>query len=67
MNPPKIQRRPYQSVPVETGLRWNYSEEKQFTEMVDDLHVVGAFVSPSATPIKIVFRVPLPTDANAAS
>jgi len=44
MNPPKIQRPFYQSVSLETGLRWNYSAEIQFTEKMDGKrheHVIG--------------------------
>lgn len=47
MNPPKINRPPYQSVPLETGLRWNYSPEIQFTEKMDGIRrelVIGKSV-----------------------
>ena len=37
MNPPTIQRPPYQSVPLETGLRWTSSSEIQFTEKLDGI------------------------------
>src|ERR1035437_3635935 len=47
MKPPKIQRPPYQSVPLATGLRWNYSPDIQFTEKMDGIRrelVIGQSV-----------------------
>ncbi len=37
MNATTIQRPPYQSVPLETGLRWNYSADIQFAEKIDSI------------------------------
>ena len=47
MNTPTIQRPLYQSVPLENGLCWNYSQEIQFTEKMDGIRrelVIGKSV-----------------------